>query len=712
MGASSVLRLAVVGMLRRPSRTLATAAATVLAAGMLVFVRLVTLGLDGSLYGTVLGEWVRTEIRPYHEAMVILALFTSGVAVGQVMALNLRERRGEIGLLGAVGWRRSTLLFAFLFEGTVFGLLGAAGGTALSALLFHVWYDAALLTPDSWVRAVGVGLVVPTVVAALGTLAPAWGAARLFPVQALSGEERLAFSPRTLRSVLRVAVLATAVVGLVAAGAWAFRYWRGPEGVYEGEAPAVSQPALEGEASATPRPPPAAASIPTPTPADFSEMPRYRLELRADPLQRWIEGQEEIHFVNYTGGPLEEIVLRLYPNSPSYDPATGASIQERRLDIGEVQVNQEPAHFTLTAAETALVIPLEGVLEPGDPVTIGLSFTLRIRGSGDESPPEVQMLGSFYPILAVYEEPGWRMDVCGFCVGGSDSVLSESAFYDLTVTAPPDWTVVATGEGVGLVDNPDGTQTTAFHAGPVRDLALAFGPGLGVVSTTVNGVGVSVYFVGSDSRAEEILGTAADALRVFGDLFGAYPYNTLSVVVVPSAGNMGIEFPGVVYIYHWSGGQLPIVLVPHEVAHQWWYGVVGNDVINEPWLDEAMAEYSAILYVETVHGTEEALRLVNERREEYQLPRLLEGDSRRVDSSLRAFAPDGDGLFETVYAGGAVFLHELRQVMGTDAFLEGLRRYYTWHQYGKGTSAAFRAAMQSATAEDLEPFFQEWMTLR
>lgn len=707
--ASSVLGLAAAGMLRRPSRTLATAATTVLAAGMLVFVRLVTLGLDGSLYGTLLGEWVRTEIRPYHEAMVMLALFTSGVAVGQVMALNLRERRGEIGLLRAVGWRRSTLLVVFLFEGTLFGLLGGAVGTALSALLYHLLYDAILLPPEPWIRVVGAGLVVPTVVAALGTLGPAWCAARLFPVVALGREERMAFPARTGRGVLWLALLATAVAGLLVAGAWAFRYWRDSEGIHEGGTSGISQNAPEGEVPPTAEPPPTAGSIPTPTPANLAEMPRYHLELRVDPLQRWIEGEEEIQFANHTGGPLEDIVLRLYPNSPVYDVETGASSQERRLEVTEVQVNQHPAPFTFAAAETALVIPLEGALEAGDQVTIGLTFTLRIGASGDVPPLRLEMLGSFYPMLAVREGTGWRMDLCGFC-WGSDGVFSESAFYEFTVTAPADRVVVATGEVAAVVGNPDGSRTTAFQAGPVRDLALAFGPELGVLSRTVNGVRVSVYFPESESRAEEILGTAADALRVFGDLIGPYPYNTLSVVAAPSAGNMGIEYPGVIYLYHWSEGQLPIMLVSHEVAHQWWYGVVGNDVFNEPWLDEALAQYSAILYVETVHGSEEAVRLVNECRAAYQLPRVLEGDDRRVDSPLWAFAPDGDGLFETVYDGGAVFLHELRQVMGTDAFLEGLRRYYTWHQYGRATGAAFRAAMQSATAEDLELFFQEWMT--
>ena len=55
------------------------------------------------------------------------------------------------------------------------------------------------------------------------------------------------------------------------------------------------------------------------------------------------------------------------------------------------------------------------------------------------------------------------------------------------------------------------------------------------------------------------------------------------------------------------------LLVAHEMAHQWWYNIVHNDPVTEPWLDEALAEYSMRIYMESMRGIDDAEGLVARR---------------------------------------------------------------------------------------------------
>ncbi len=97
------------------------------------------------------------------------------------------------------------------------------------------------------------------------------------------------------------------------------------------------------------------------------------------------------------------------------------------------------------------------------------------------------------------------------------------------------------------------------------------------------------------------------ALEIYNQQFGAYPYKELDVVEGPMRNALGVEYPGIVMIGAslYKAPEKPDfeITVAHEVAHQWWYNVVGNDVFDEPWLDEALATYSSDVYYGIQPGT-------------------------------------------------------------------------------------------------------------
>jgi aminopeptidase N len=147
--------------------------------------------------------------------------------------------------------------------------------------------------------------------------------------------------------------------------------------------------------------------------------------------------------------------------------------------------------------------------------------------------------------------------------------------------------------------------------------------------------------------------------------------------------------------------------VVHEVAHQWWYSVVGNDQVDEPWLDEALANYSTALYYEWTRDPQEAAATIAEHIDE------------RYEAYVQAY---GDGIvggptsaytrasyYPLVYGKGALFFAALRREIGDDAFFQGLRGYYERYKYRVGTAEGLRRAMETAYGHPLDEFFQHWI---
>ncbi|MEJ2563426.1 MAG: M1 family aminopeptidase, partial [Anaerolineales bacterium] len=127
--------------------------------------------------------------------------------------------------------------------------------------------------------------------------------------------------------------------------------------------------------------------------------------------------------------------------------------------------------------------------------------------------------------------------------------------------------------------------------------------------------------------------------------------------------------------------RLPI-LTAHEVSHQWWYSAVGNDVFLEPWLDEALAQYSALVFLEEMEGEEAMQRYLRDYEEDIDRLEVLHGTSFPVGSSVWEFAPNGENYYEVIYYKGPMFLHALRLEIGDEAFFSGMRKPCNGHPAG------------------------------
>ena len=178
------------------------------------------------------------------------------------------------------------------------------------------------------------------------------------------------------------------------------------------------------------------------------------------------------------------------------------------------------------------------------------------------------------------------------------------------------------------------------------------------------------------------------------DLGRAEPVGARAVDVHGHVGGQGLRY-------------LEVAGRERKLAHQWWYGLVGNDIYRQPWLDEALAQYSGIVYAEDVAGA--GVAAADWEREVLRRYRgaLSDGD---LPAGLGiADYPNFNVYYRTVYGKGAVFLHTLRAQLGDDVFFGALRLYYQRRRYQVGTTQDMLDAFEAASRQDLKPLFQQWL---
>jgi aminopeptidase N len=113
----------------------------------------------------------------------------------------------------------------------------------------------------------------------------------------------------------------------------------------------------------------------------------------------------------------------------------------------------------------------------------------------------------------------------------------------------------------------------------------------------------------------------------------------------------------------------------HEVAHQYWHGLVGSDSRLHPYLDEGLAQWTAITYLEDRYGAAKAKQVGDMNvAMNYKVMRLLGNDDAPVDRPASAFA-NMVSYAGLVYGKGPYLWSALRTELGDKAYFDAMRSY-------------------------------------
>jgi hypothetical protein len=196
---------------------------------------------------------------------------------------------------------------------------------------------------------------------------------------------------------------------------------------------------------------------------------------------------------------------------------------------------------------------------------------------------------------------------------------------------------------------------------------------------------------GAAGDADALAARSARALDDLAARFGEYPYPRLTIGVTPGLTG-GIEFPTHVFL----GSGVATVHLVHEVAHQWFYGLAGNDQYRDPWIDEGLATYGE----SRVDGS-----LAHQRSR--AVPAYGQG---HLGESMSYWGrADGSTYYLSVYVGGVRAFGALADHLGGYGPLDcALRRYVRDRAYTVSRPSDVAAALTAQTGVDPMPILSSF----
>lgn len=421
-----------------------------------------------------------------------------------------------------------------------------------------------------------------------------------------------------------------------------------------------------------------ATPLPPPTSSPQSARTQYTLYALLDYYGHQLAVDETVAYTNQTGVTLNEIVMAVEPMHRG-----GFTLEHILLEGNSLNYD---------ISDHRLTVYLPQPLQPNAQITLAMRFRIALPAKVKDDPYGYDVdqvnLTEWYPFVVPYIG-GWVLHD-EYYLG--EHLVYDAADFEVNVKVTEgNITFAASG-----VSEPN-SEWTRFRLYGARTFALSASDQFRVVDATAGGAQIrSYYYPGYETQALAILNAAVRAVDLYSAKFAPYPYGSLNIVQADL--NDGMEYDGLVFLatkfyneYNGSARSNLVTIGVHEIAHQWWFGLVGSDQALEPWLDEALCVYSEAVFYKYIYP--------NSLNWWWQFRVNYFGPSGYVDTSVYE-APTFRAYVNAAYLNGANFLEVLNYRMGDDAFYAFLQDYAS--RYGRGHATAydfFAVARQNTTAD-------------
>ncbi|MCC0699931.1 M1 family metallopeptidase [Clostridioides sp. ZZV15-6383] len=426
-----------------------------------------------------------------------------------------------------------------------------------------------------------------------------------------------------------------------------------------------------------------------------SKINQYNIDVIFDDETKRLMCNQSIEYINNTKSSIDKIYFHIYPNAFSkkdFAPfekhemtrAYPNGFNEGYIDIKNILNNNSKMEYKIKGDKNDILeIELGKELKPNERTSLDIKYNVKIPNSVGRFGYGENTINvtNWFPIACVNDERGWNLKSYE-TIG--DPFYSETSDFHVKLLIPNKYKIAHTGK---LVNDKHDSKKMLYEieAENVRDFAFILSSKFDVNKVDSRGVAINTYNLNKkfSKKATEV---AKDSINIFSELFGKYPYKEFSVVASDFFIG-GMEYPMLVMIdqslYNEKNEFLLEYVIAHETAHQWWYSAVGNDEISEPWLDEALTEYSTIVYFEQKYGKEIANKLI--KTMEIQTKSYL---------SENIFKPANEYKNSTeyslnVYTKGAIAFNEIRKEVGDKVFFETLNEYYNKYKHKNVNGRAF-----------------------
>jgi hypothetical protein len=433
--------------------------------------------------------------------------------------------------------------------------------------------------------------------------------------------------------------------------------------------------------------------------------PSYKIEATYLEKQDIVKGHMSVKVP--VSQATKQLYFRLYPNVFQKWKYNQEAKPSKAGHIAITDVKTDGVTSNVDINDTVMKVSLPKKLAKGQSVTLELNYQLYLPHGGTRlnKYKNTAFLAQWYPMLAVHDREGWHTEPYTTTGDPFYSVMSD---VQVTFHVPRGYHVISTAKDIHRTQ-----QTVQLEQKNVRDFAAVISKDYQVVSSKAGKTKVNLWYTASTKDVSKpLLDAAVDGMQFYSKRFGNYPYDEVDVVLGETGfGIAGMEYPGLVTSLPkipTANGVAPAVnVVVHELAHQWWYGVVGNNQAKEPWLDEGLTSFSEFLYMQKRMKQDEQIWL---KRASVKADEIHQTAGLNSAQSLYDYPDSAYGIM--VYLRPAAMMFALMDEIGEAKVMKILNTYYDRYQFKVATTSDFLRVANEVAGKDLTPFFQKWLYFR
>ena len=292
--------------------------------------------------------------------------------------------------------------------------------------------------------------------------------------------------------------------------------------------------------------------------------------------------------------------------------------------------------------------------------------------------------------------------------------IGDKATCEFVITAPAHYQVVSNGRLIEETDLEGGVRLTHWKQSvPISPWLYVVGVARFAVQHLGDFKGLPVqtwvYARDRDAGFYDFAVPTIEALHFYDEYVGPFAYEKLANITSPATGGGMEAATALMYGENSVTGERSVRwrnVIIHEIAHQWFGNAVTESEWDDVWLSEGFATYFTLLFREHAYGRDDFVTGLREAAERVWRWYDENPDYRIVHDNL-----DDMGRVTSIatYQKGAWVLHMLRERLGDEAFWRGIRLYYARYFNGTATTDDFMHAMEEASGDDLQRFFDQWL---
>lgn len=449
----------------------------------------------------------------------------------------------------------------------------------------------------------------------------------------------------------------------------------------------------------------------------------YNIVAEYNDIEKTLSCTQKVSYINDTDNVLNEICFYLHANAFSEGvknkPVSFLNEQKAYpngksyggIDVISVKNKKNNLRYEICGEDdNILKILLDFDFYPDDKFQIDINYVVKLAninhrlGYGDNT----INFGNFFPIACVFKNGEFITNPYS---SNGDPFYSKISNFEVCLTYDKDFVLASTGNA-NTKEQGD-KKISNITAKSVRDFVFVLSKNFKVLEGEYKNTKIKYYYY-NDENPDKSLQTSIKSIKTFSELFGKYPYDIFSVVEANFV-HGGMEYPNLVMISDsLETDDIYQNVIVHETAHQWWYGVVGNDQFNFGYLDEGLTEYSTALFYEYNDGYAYTLEgIIKSNIQSYSVFVKVYSDvygsvNTSMDRALNEYATEPEYVY-TAYVKSMLMFDSLRKILGNEKFIKCLQKYYKTFAYKEVCIEDLISCFEKYGRKNLENFFDSWI---